>query len=80
MTLVSLRSAYATLRAIPLQDLGPTLIPRRLKAAATGLRSQKREIAQGIEARSDETLQASQPEGREPGPKDAPQRGSHDPR
>ena len=29
-------------------------------------------VAQGIEARSDETPQAVQPEGREPGPKDAP--------
>jgi hypothetical protein len=29
-------------------------------------------VAQGIEARSDETLQAAQPEGQEPGPKDAP--------
>ena len=28
--------------------------------------------AQGIEARSDETPTAAQPEGREPGPKDAP--------
>lgn len=31
--------------------------------------------AQRIEAQSDETLQASQPEGREPGPKDAPKQG-----
>jgi hypothetical protein len=29
--------------------------------------------AQGIEARSDETPQAAQPVGQEPGPKDAPQ-------
>lgn len=30
------------------------------------------EPAQGMAARSDETLQAAQPEGQEPGPKDAP--------
>ncbi|HEX7720437.1 MAG TPA: hypothetical protein VF389_11575 [Woeseiaceae bacterium] len=29
--------------------------------------------AQGIEARSDETAQQAQPEGQEPGPKDAPE-------
>ncbi len=33
---------------------------------------EKASAAQRIEARSDETLQAAQPERREPGPKDAP--------
>lgn len=33
------------------------------------------EYAQGIEAGTDETPQAAQPEGREPGPQDAPKGG-----
>jgi hypothetical protein len=55
-----------------LSNLRHGLPPGKLAILEAWIANELAKDAQGIEARSDETPQAVQPEGREPGPKDAP--------